>query len=136
MLYLATEISNIVRDIGLMECRAVKTASAEESYEAQAVVATSSSLLYDQIVKEAADRVPLKGPMYMKVPVMLEKAAEALHKDSLGISTRVKLAAVVNTDEVLSGLIESESDETELHKLAELRAYGREYFVNILQKVL
>jgi hypothetical protein len=136
MRYLANEVSGILKDIGKMECEAVKVASDEASLETQTTVAIASSALYDQLVKEANDRIDADGPMYLKLPVLLDKLAAALNADGLDLHTRVKIAAVVHTDSVLTDCMSKEATDAELHKLAETRAYGREYFVNILQRVL
>jgi|GEM_PF-2295633 len=135
MLKFATEISRLVHDIGKMETIAVKVASAENSYDAQAATAVASSGLYDVIIKRATDE-SAETPNYKPVVACVKKMAQYLGKPPVDAQQCLKIAAAVAADDALSEILPKTADEGEQRKLAAMQMYGREYFVELLRGVI
>ncbi len=136
MLKFASEVSQLAHDIGKMDTVAVKVASVQSSYDAQAATASASSQLYDVIVKRAqAEARPQSTPTYIPVVQCIEKMAQYLGKPAVDSQMLLKLAAAVAVDEAIRETLPTLHGE-EQEKLAEVKFYGREYFVELLRGVI
>ena len=135
MLNFAMEVSRAAHDIGKMDDVAIKVASASDSVRAQNTVAQAAYMLYSVIEKRASED-NAEHPCTVSVPHCVEKMAYCLNKPPLTPGQLAKLAAVVAVDGAVSVVQAQETNPTEQQKLAEMRAYGREYFVSLLREVL
>ena len=135
MLNFAMEVSRAAHDIGKMDDVAIKVASASDSVRAQNTVAQAADMLYSVISKRASEDL-VEQPEVYGIPNCVNKMACYLGKPELGIGQITKLAAVVAADKAIGEVIAQESNAAEQQKLAEMRAYGREYFVSLLREVL
>jgi hypothetical protein len=124
----AAELSDVVHNTLALDTIAVKIASVDGSLEAQNLKSQVSGEIYTVIEKTAADKS-------LTVVELVEKVAEELKKPALDPEYRTKLAAAVLVDSSLTRVI-SESTPDEAMKLASSRAYGREFFVELLAKVI
>lgn len=135
MLAFAQEVAQAVRGIRVFEEFAVKVASADLSMEAQGTKAEAASQLYAVMEKKAAEAFPAL-PEADRVVALVEKVAHCLGKPAFTAEDRWKLAAAVVADTALTNVLSSITDVGERTKLAEQRAYGREFFVELLGKAL
>jgi len=115
----AAEVSHLVHAIGGLDTLAEKTASENASREAQQTCCLAADNLYAVIQKKASEEC--EGDLCR----LVSKMAQALEKPPLTTEQYVKLAAAVEVDKVLCGT-----------KTAEIRAFGREFFVSLLREVL
>jgi len=129
----ASEVSQLVHSFGAMEDLAEKIASVDDSQKAQLSVAEGSSALYDVIRKEAEGRVNSDIPGHLKMAACANAMSRALGRGALSSDTNLKIAAVAAVDEALTTLMREESLRA---KYAEMRAYGREYMMEILRGVI
>jgi len=136
MLNVAAEISQLVHSIGDMETVGVKIASAEGSALTQRTNSYASGALYNVIVKCAEDFVPGEMPHHYKMVSFIDKMASVLNKPAFPQAYMHKLAAAVAADDALTDVMSITSDEDERTKLAESRAFGREFIVEILRGVI
>ena len=132
MLSFATEVSQLVHSLGEMDSLAVKVASAESS-QAQKTVAQSSVALYDVILKKAQDLSQEDYPQHLKLAACINCMANALGREALTPDTNLKIASVASVDEALTSMLDKDPDNA---KYAEMRAYGREYLMEILRGVI
>lgn len=128
------EVSKTAHAINMLENVAVKTASAEDSFSAQLTTAIASDRLYDVIVKQATDYSP-KRFNCLPVTQCVVKMAAYLGKPAPSDELCVKLAAAVAVDDALSQTLSTVTG-TEAEKVAAVRAYGREYFMELLREVI
>jgi hypothetical protein len=124
----ANELSAVVHNALELDTIAVKIASVEGSLEAQALKSQVSDGIYAVIEKTAADNSTT-------VVELVEKVAAELSKPAIDSEYRTKLAAAVLVDSALTSVI-AEASPAEASKLASSRSYGREFFVELLAKVI
>jgi len=136
MLNVAAEISQLVHSIGVLETVGVKIASAEGSAFTQRTNAQASSALYNVIVKCAQEFVPGEMPHHYKMVSFIDKTAEVLNKPAFLQAHRHKLAAAVAADDALTDVMSITTDDDARMKLAESRAFGREFIMEILRGVI
>lgn len=132
MLNFATEIRQLVQGIGALDTVAVKLASAEGSALAQRTVAEGAHGLFEVFTKKASAHTTTNLPKHVKVVVLVEKLASLLGRPSLSPPDRLEIASAVVVDDAISSLLEKGAND----KLSEVRAYGREFFVDRLRKAL
>jgi hypothetical protein len=135
MLSFALEASRIAHQLQTLDEIAVKIASADGSALAQNTVAKASNDLYTVIVKEAMDNSK-SNIRHVPVTNFVNKLAGVLGKKTVNNDMRIKLAAAVVADDVLTDLMSQISDETKIAELRETQLYGREYFIELLRNVL
>jgi len=124
----ANELSAVVHNALELDTIAVKIASVEGSLETQALKSQVSDEIYAVIEKTAADKS-------LTVVELVEKVAGELKKPELSTEYRTKIAAAVLVDAALTNVI-AEASSAEASKLASSRSYGREFFVELLAKVI
>lgn len=132
MLNFAINIRQIIQDLGDIDDIATKVASDQTSCEAQQLLKQGANALYAQLVREACYNDLSSTPTHTKVVTLVNKVAEALGYPELNSQDNLELAAMTVADDALSNVLESAPNE----KLAEARAFGREYFVTLLQRIL
>lgn len=135
MLAFAREVEQAVHGIQSFDEFAVKVASADLALEAQGTKAEASYQLYEVMEKKAAESFPSLSSTDGLV-ALVEKVAHCLGKPAFTNEDRWKLAAAIVADTALSSVIASAEDAVERTKLAEQRAYGREFFVELIGKAL
>lgn len=135
MLGVATEISQLVHAISTMDTLAEKVASAQGSALVQQSTSQASNDLYNVIVKVASDQTPHQ-PRHKQVVDCVCKIAQLTGKPAPIGESQQKLAAAVVVDETLSEVIPTEENQAERTKLAEARAYGREFVMSLLKEVI
>ncbi len=133
MLSFATEVSLLVHSFRQMDDVAEKIASAEDSGKAQQSVAQGSHALYDVILKVANDSTERDIPGHLKVAACVNNMSRTLGKGVLAPDVNLKIASAAAVDEALTNLLVEQPDNT---KLAEMRAFGREYMMEILRGVI
>jgi len=136
MINVAAEISQLVHSIGKMEDIGVKVASAECSALAQVTNAKASTALYNVITKCAQEFVPGDMPNHCRMVLFAEKTASVLGRPEISAAQRLKLASAVATDDALTDVLAQTQDIAECTKLAEARAFGREFMMEILRGVI
>ncbi len=136
MLNVAAEICQLVHDIGSMETIGVKIASAEGSAVAQHTVARASTALYSVIDKSASDYVPPGMPHHQQMTTFIDKVAAVLGRPEVPREVRHKIASAVAADDALTDVMSQEKNPVEYTKLAEARAFGREFVMELLRGVL
>lgn len=136
MLHFASEVSSLVHQLGTLDDIAVKVASPDQSYLAQYSVKQGSSLLYDVIVKEALHRSGPQETNHAPVVDFVKKMAHVLGKKVPDDVLQTKLAATVVIDDALTNLIRQESDGTKQAELRETQEFGREFFAELLRKII
>ena len=119
-----------------METIGVKIASAEGSAMAQRTVIEASTGLYSVMTKCAQEYISGEMPHHQRMTFFIDKVASVLGRPKIDAMTRLKLASAVTADDALTDVMSSEKDPTEHTKLAEARAYGREFVMEILRGVL
>lgn len=135
MLVFAREVEQAVRGIQGFDEFAVKVASADLSLEAQGTKAAASHQLYEVMEKKASESFPTLSATDSLV-ALVEKVAHCLGKPAFTNEDRWKLAAAVVADTAITSVLSSTTSEEERTKLAEQRAYGREFFVELIGKAL
>lgn len=136
MLHIATEIRRLVHNIRDMETIGVKIASVEGSSKAQQTVVQASTGLYTVMVKCAEEYLPGDMPHHQRMTAFITKVASVLGLPAISKTTKLKLASAVVVDDALTDVMNQEKNPTEHAKLAEARAYGREFVMELLQGVL
>lgn len=136
MLHIATEIRRLVHNIRDMETIGVKIASVEGSAQAQQTVVQASTGLYNVMTKCAAEYIPGDMPQHKRMTTFIDKVASVLGLPTIADTTKLKLASAVAADDALTDVMSQEKDPTQHAKLAEARAYGREFVMELLQGVL
>jgi len=136
MLNVAAEISHLVHSIGKMEEVGVKVASADCSAIAQATNAKASTALYNVITKYAQEFVPGEMPNHYRMVLFADKTASVLGRPAIPAAQRLKLAAAVVSDDALTDVLGRTPISPEYTKLAEARAFGREFVMDILRGVI
>jgi hypothetical protein len=124
----ANELSAVVHNALELDTIAVKIASVEGSLETQALKSQVSDGIYAVLEKTASDKLTT-------IVDLVEKVASELAKPAVTPEYRTKLAAAVLVDSALTSVI-AEASPAEAAKLASSRAYGREFFVELLAKVI
>ena len=128
------EFARTLHDLRTLEEIGVKTASAEITYLTAHGVQRGASDLYDVLVKKAEDEFP--GETHERqVDVTVVKMAMLLGKPVPSPILRAKIAAAVAIDELLTSFLRTEPAENRA-KLAETRAYGREFVTELLRKAI
>ena len=136
MLSIASDIRNLVHDIGSMEFIGVKVASAETSAIAQNTVKEASSGLYTVMTKSASENVLGDMPHHQRVVLFMDKVASVLRLPEIPAPVRLKMASVVAADDAITDVMSNTPDVVERAKLAEARSFGREFMVELLKGVL
>jgi len=131
----AHELSSAVHSLGGLEALSVKVASADSCVQAQNAVAAGCSHLYNVMYKRALADTVIGPPAHVRVVGFLDKVAAVLDKEPIPTDMRYKLAAAVLADSALSVVMEN-SSEYSRNKYAEAQAYGREFVVELLRKVI
>jgi formylmethanofuran dehydrogenase subunit B len=128
------EISNAVKSHGLYEEAAVKTASEEMCVIGQSENMKIAHVVTDAIRTEAASN-GLKTAQ--EVTAFVNKMAHVNHGVYLDNIQQLKVASALTVDEALSrAVVQDGLDGNTVMKLASMRAYGREVFMEILRGVL
>lgn len=128
------EFSRTLHDLRLLEEIGVKTASTEITYLTANGVQRGASDLYDVLVKKAEEEFP--GETHERqIDVAVVKMAMLLGKSVPTPATRAKIAAAVVVDDLLTSFLRTETPEDQV-KIAETRAYGREFLTELLRKVI
>lgn len=135
MLAFASEVSELVHGIGALDEVGVKVAEADVASVSQLAAAHSSNMLYDVIYKQAMAETPVDWPNHFRVASFVSKMASTLRKPEVQSSQMHKMAAAVKVDDSLTSIMPTASGEG-LQKLAEVRSFGREYFMELLREVL
>ncbi len=136
MLNVAAEISQLVHSISAMDDLGVKIASAEDSVTAQCTVAQASTALYNVITKCASDYVPESMPHHQQMVTFVERVASVLGRPEVPAPMRLKLASAIAADDALTDVMHKANNQAERVKLAEARAFGREFVMELLRGVL
>lgn len=132
---LAQDLSRIVNSVAVLDEIAEKVASDNSSFTAQQSTAAVADAVYEVICKEAS-AYPAATHLE-RVEGTIVKLSHGLGKEPVDDTMRLKLAAAIAVDEALSGqLVDTRLPDTEVQKIAETRAYGREYMVSLLREVL
>jgi ribosomal 30S subunit maturation factor RimM len=130
----ASEIANAVKSHGLYEEVSVKTASEDQCAIAQEENAKISHVITDSIKTEAAVH-GMRG-----APNVTQFVCKMAHVHNNAIPNRyvqLKIASALTVDEALSrAVVQDGLNDTARMKLASMRAYGREVFMEILRGVL
>lgn len=130
----ATEIANAVKSHGLYEEVAVKTASEEQCAIAQSENVKISHVVTDSIKTEAAVH-GMRHPR--EVTSFICKMAHVKNNSLPNNYQQLKIASALTVDDALTLAIGKEGlTETAREKLASMRAYGREVFMEILRGIL
>lgn len=130
----AHEISRLVHTMGKMDEFAVKTAEAKDVALIGMGNASAASSLYAVMAKEAAFTPDGSNPFRLCRTV--SKLAQELEKPLPGALTQLKIAAAVAVDDTFDRVLNSDLQDTERAKIAELQAYGREYVMELLRGVI
>ncbi len=136
MLNVAAEISQLVHSIGDMETVGVKIASAEGSAFTQRTNSYASSALYNVITKCAQEFVPGEMPHHSRMVSFIDKTASVLGRPVIPQEYQHKLASAVAADDAFTDALQLTPDGDEREKLAEARAFGREFVMEILRGVI
>ncbi len=136
MLNVAAEISQLVHSISTLDTLGVKLASAEGSALAQQTTAQASSALYNVIDKCAQEFVPGEMPHHSRMVAFVDKAASVLGRPDIPAEYQLKLASAITADDALTEILSVEQNAQERIKMAEARAFGREFVMEILKGVL
>lgn len=131
----AQDLSATVQNIRALDSVAVKIASAEGSLETQMLKAAASSELYGVMEKTAEEQFPGHSPSDQML-LLVEKVAAWNNKAPISGEARLKIAAAVLADTALTSVIRDSDDQTEREKLAESRAFGREFFLELIGEVI
>lgn len=133
MHHFAVQVAQLTHSLCAGAEVAEKIASAEGSAATQSVVSQGSDGLYSVIIKKAQD---LGGafPRHRLVVNCVVKIAQALGKPVPKPQLQHKLAAVVAADDALNLVAQGENVDHE--KLAQMRRFGREFFVSILRDIV
>lgn len=134
MLSIASDISNLLHSQDKFEAIAIKTASADASYDAQKATLELADGIYRAITKVANFNADGQNPIRFCLTV--KKMAEVLNKEPPTPLTHLKLAAAVIVDEALCSSYTTQVDPKEQLKIGEKIAYGREYISELLRGVL
>jgi hypothetical protein len=124
-----------VHDLKGLDFVSVKIASEQDALHSQEVVKAASSEIYGVICKEAAAHVRTEDPLCMKVVSLLKEAADVLKKEPLSDEMGVKIAAAVSLDDAYGEMLKSAAGKQQ-EKLAEQRAYGREFMLELVREVI
>lgn len=114
-----------------------KTASAEGSTFIQEIGAVSADVLYSVMVKEALSR-GYAGPKHRQVVAFIKKIAQENGKPLPTLTHQRKIAGIVVADDAISNVLRPEmgvKTASDYSKLFGMRSMGREFFVEMLQKV-
>ena len=136
MLNVAAEISQLVHGISALETAGVKIASVEDSALAQQTTAQASSALYNVITKCAQEFVLGEMPHHSRMVAFIDKAASVLGRPDIPEDYQLKIASAIAADDALTEVLGSEEDAQERSKMAEARAFGREFVMDLLKGVL
>lgn len=135
MLHFAQEFSQTLHSLRTLDEIGVKTASAEATVMAEEGVCRCSSSLYEVLAKTASAEYPKDGNRYAQIDKLVCKMATLLGKENPSADARAKIASAVVVDDLLNGFLKTESP-AEFGKLAETRAFGREFLMELLRTVL
>ena len=133
--HLAHDLSRAVHDLKGLDFVSTQMVGEKDTHLSQGVVKVASEGLYGVICKEASAYVRGENPLGIKVVGFLKSAAKVLKKDPMPDSMDVKLAAAVTLDETLSSQMKT-AEGKDAEKLAEQRAYGREFFLELVREVI
>ena len=136
MLSVATEIRQLVHNLGTLDNLGVKVASVGGSVEAQRTVADVSNGLYNVMVKSASINVPGEMPHHQRMVIFMDKVASVLNQPAIPAEVRLKIASASAADEALTTVMQHTPDVVERAKLAEARSFGREFMLELLRGVL
>lgn len=128
------EVSQLLHNMGRLEEFATKTAEEQDVALIGVTNATAASALYDVMSKEAAFSSDGSNPFRMCRTV--SKLAQDIGKPGPDVFTQLKVAAAVAVDDTFNQVLTSDISHNEKEKIAELRAYGREYIMELLRGVL
>jgi formylmethanofuran dehydrogenase subunit B len=130
----AHEISNAVKSHGLYEEASVKTASDETCAIGQSENVKISHVVTDVIKTEAASRGYKTA---QEVTAFINKMAHVKNNAYLDNLQQLKIASALTVDEALScAVVQDGLKDNARMKLASMRAYGREVFMEILRGIL
>jgi hypothetical protein len=124
----ANEMSQLVHQALELDNIAVKIASVEGSVETQLLKSQVSDGIYTVIEKTAEEKS-------LTIPELVEKIAGELKRE-VPADCKMALAAAAAVDAALTNVIAASQNSSEAVKLAESRSYGREYFLELLGKVI
>ncbi len=133
-----SELSDLAHSVGTLSQISEKLASVEGSIFAQQISAIGADAFYTVMRKEAM-AVGGTGPVYQKMLGFIDKLAEVLNKPAPSPELRHKLAAVVTTDDAITEVLGADKGEKTAAvygNLFGMRGFGREFFVELLQKVI
>lgn len=133
MLNFATEIKQVVQGLGTLDTVATKIASVEGSATAQRTVAVGSFGLYEVLTKKASLEIQESVPHHHKMVTLVNKLASVLGRPGLSPQDNLEMASTIVVDDAISSILLEKGANV---KLAEMRAFGREYFVELLRKAL
>lgn len=136
MIEVALELSRAVHDLKGLDFLSIKVAAEQEAMLSQTVVQKASDEIYGVICKEASARVRGDAPLCEKVLSFLEKSASLLKREDISPEMGVKLAAAVVVDETYQSLIDGTDDTRLQQKYATQKAYGREFFLELVREVI
>jgi hypothetical protein len=138
MLQTDRDVLNLVHSVAAFTGLAVKVASAEGSAFAQQISAVSSDVLYDVMVKEAE----VQGeavPRHRNVVAYINKLAESQGKPTIPAPMQHKIATIVTVDDSISDVLTNQvgvKTASEYSQLFGMRAFGREFFMDIIQELI
>ena len=130
----AHEVSQVLHSMGSLEEFAVKTADEKDTALIGAHNAGAAIALYGVMAKDAGFAPDGSNPYRMCK--MVTKFAQELGKPSPDSITQLKIAAAVAVDDTFSDVLAMDIRDSEKAKIAELRAYGREYLAELLRGVI
>lgn len=136
MILLAMDLSKTIHDLEGLDYLSVKVASDQDTLFSQDLIQKSAHEIYGVIYKEASERFVREGPPCDRVVAFLQKAAELLNKNRIPAELQVKIAAAVVLDDSYTRLIKAANDEETQQKFAEQRAYGREFFLELVSEAI
>lgn len=120
--------------MGRLEEFAEKTADVKDVGLIGMSNAQAASSLYGVMAKEASFAPDGSNPFRMCRTIA--KIARELGKPEPGAVTQLKIAAAVVVDDTFDAALNSEVDDSEKMKIAELQYYGREYITELLRGII
>ena len=128
------EISNAVKSHGIYEDVAVKTASEAQCIAVEAENPKIAHAVTDAISTEARlhNHIGVKG-----ITSFVTKMASLKREEPLSNVAQLKVASALTVDNALTqALITGNLNDSAYIKIAEMRTYGREVFMEILRGIL
>lgn len=135
MLHFTHEFSQALHSLRVLDELGIKTASMEATVMAEEGVVRGSNALYDILTKTASTEYYQEENRFAQVDSLVCKMAALLGKAPLNPDTRAKIASAVTVDDLLTSFLQTENPK-EHRKLAETRAFGREFLMDLLRTVL